>query len=304
MIDVAESQSLLRTLIIASRPKTLLASLSPVIIGVSLAYSKKPNLNLSFFLTISLIIFCAFLIQILSNFVNDLWDFYKGSDTNERIGPTRVVQAGMIKPEKMKKIIFLLTFLIILCGSILVAKGGLVILAIGLLSILGAYIYTAGPYPLAHNGLGELFVIIFFGPIPIFGTYFLLNNEISPLTLLLGLPIGIIASAILQVNNIRDYKEDSKSGKKTLAVKLGLTIALKIFKLSMTLSILLTLLCLFLLKTEMGILLVAIFYPIALILSKQLQTLSLGQEFNDFLPKISIYLFIFSLSLSTLILIQ
>jgi len=301
MIPKKESQSLIKTLIIASRPKTLLASLSPVLLGIALAYREKPTIDLNIAITIFLIVICAFLIQILSNFVNDLWDHYKGSDTNERIGPIRVVQAGMISPERMRKVTYHLTIIILLIGAILVFKGGPVILIIGLLSIFGAYLYTAGPYPLAHNGLGELFVVIFFGPIPVFGTYYLLNNQISTTAALLGLPIGILASCILQVNNLRDFKEDYKSNKRTLAVKFGLPFAYKLFNISLLLSLTIAITIFANYLEDNKFLLLGLFYPVCIILIKKLRSIASGKEFNEFLPKVAIFLFIFSLSLSTLL---
>ena len=297
------SDELYKTLIIASRPKTLLASLSPVLVGICLALRSISDFNLNLVFTSFIILLCAFCIQILSNFVNDLWDFYKGSDTKERIGPLRVVQAGLISPTQMQQVILILTAMIILLGSFLVFKGGLIILIIGIVSIIGAYAYTAGPYPLAHNGLGELFVTIFFGPVPVFGTYYLLTNEISLVSLTIGLPLGIIASAILQVNNIRDFKEDYKSGKRTIAVRTGLDFAIKLFKFSLLAAVGIAILSGFVLMGQ-KVLWLVLFLPLSLILTKELRSLESGKDFNDFLPKVALSLFIFSVSLSTLLIIS
>ena len=207
--------------LLASRPKTLPASLVPVLIGAALAASHS---NVSF-LTLSTIILTSLLLQIATNFANDVYDYEKGADTSERLGPLRVTQAGLISAAQMKKATAFTLLLAICLGSYLVSIGGFPILLIGLLSVICALLYTAGPFPLAYLGLGELFVLVFFGPVAVSGTYFLLTQSLTADVILAGFAPGMLACAILVVNNLRDIDSDRKSGKNTLAVRFGSSFA-------------------------------------------------------------------------------
>ena len=199
----------------ASRPKTLIVGICPILMGVSIVQ----HINIFVFL---MTLLCAAFIQIGTNIANDYFDFKKGADTNQRLGPIRVTQAGLIPPYHMK-IAMILTFgFSALLGLYLVYIGGIYIFIIGLISILCGVLYTAGPYPIGYLGLGDLFVLIFFGPISVAGTYFLQTHHWDFSTFILGLSPGLFSVALLSVNNIRDYEEDKKSGKKTLAVRFGL----------------------------------------------------------------------------------
>ncbi len=203
----------------ASRPLTLPASICPVLIGTKLSLDFNQNLNLVYFF---IILLTAVLIQINTNYVNDLCDFLKGSDDENRVGPKRMLASGIINSSEMKKAIFILTLLLILLGSYLVSVGGLSILVIGMLSILFSYLYTAGPYPLAYLGLGEIFVIAFFGSVASWGTtWILLGQQSLSSSIYYGLVPGFISSAILVVNNLRDFTQDKESNKKTLVVRFG-----------------------------------------------------------------------------------
>lgn len=304
----SDIKNFLKVLFLASRPKTLLASISPVIIGTSLAYVKIQTdgskfetcyLKITFFQ----ILICAILIQILCNFINDLWDYYKGADTKSRIGPLRVVSSGFISPASMKKVIIILTSIIILLGAFLVYKGGFIILTIGILSLIGAYIYTAGPYPLAYNALGEIFVLIFFGPIPIFGTYYLLTKQLSTIPLTLGLSTGLISSALLLVNNIRDIEEDTKNNKKTLSIIIGKKNSEILFSIALVLSFLVVLLHTFV-TFSLNLLLLLMLLPFAYKLCVKLKKALSGEQYNEILGKVGMFLFIFSVFLSTLIVIE
>ena len=160
-------------------------------------------------------------IQIGTNYVNDLYDFLKGADTAKRKGPLRVLSNGLISVNEMKigsVLIFLIAFLL---GLYLVYVGGLIVLIIGILSIIAGIAYTAGPFPLAYNGLGDLFVFMFFGVVGTMGTYFIQVKEFSVLSFLTSIPVGALITNILVVNNFRDIEEDKAAGKKTLAVILG-----------------------------------------------------------------------------------
>ncbi len=209
--------SKLQSWILASRPRTLPAALVPVMVGSSLAYYK--GTFYPFYSLIALI--CSFLIQIGTNFTNDLYDHLKGSDTRERKGPQRVLATGLISVKEMEIGIIFIFGLAFLLGLYLVYSVGLVILWIGILSIIFGLAYTAGPFPLAYNGLGDIFVFIFFGIIGTVGTYYLHLKEFSTLAFIISLPVGALVTNILIVNNYRDIDEDKKAGKNTLAVLLG-----------------------------------------------------------------------------------
>jgi 1,4-dihydroxy-2-naphthoate octaprenyltransferase len=201
----------------AARPKTLAASIVPVALGSALA-AKDGFFSLYPFLAI---LVAAVLIQISSNFANDVFDFERGTDNDQRVGPRRAVQSGLISPGAMKRATLAALGLTALIGVYLVNVGGLPILFIGLASLICAWGYTGGPLPLAYLGLGEVFVLFFFGPAAVSGTYFLFAQSISVDTLIAGCSTGLISSAILVVNNLRDIENDGANNKKTLAVRFG-----------------------------------------------------------------------------------
>jgi 1,4-dihydroxy-2-naphthoate octaprenyltransferase len=202
----------------AARPKTLGAAIAPVLIGAALANAEHK------FHAASVIaaLLSAIGIQIGTNFCNDYCDFKKGAD-KERIGPVRATQAGLVTPQAMKLATVLAFGFAVLCSVYLIARGGWPVVAIGVASILAGVIYTAGPKPLAYVGLGDLFVLIFFGPVAVAGTYFVQTLEFSRSAAIAGIGPGLIAVAILVVNNLRDMEGDAKVGKRTLAVRLGAT---------------------------------------------------------------------------------
>ncbi|MFA6978078.1 MAG: 1,4-dihydroxy-2-naphthoate polyprenyltransferase [Ignavibacteriaceae bacterium] len=202
---------------LASRPKTLFAAFVPVIVGASLAFAEgKLNLTASI-----MALLCSILFQVGANFTNDLYDFLKGADTEKRIGPLRVLNAGLVSPLQMKIVIFFNFGLAFLLGLYLVYIGGNFILVIGLLSIIASLAYTAGPYPLAYHGLGEIFVFLFFGFVGTIGTFFVNTKEISAVAFIAAIPVGALITNILVVNNYRDIEQDKVAGKNTLAVKFG-----------------------------------------------------------------------------------
>jgi 1,4-dihydroxy-2-naphthoate octaprenyltransferase len=169
----------------------------------------------------ALTLLAALSIQIGTNYCNDYFDFKKGADTHERLGPTRATQAGLVRPAQMR-VAYQLAFAIsALLGLALVWRGGLPILVIGLLSIASGIMYTAGKYALGYLGLSELFVLIFFGPVAVAGTYYLQTLHLNIGTVVAGLSPGLWSVAILCVNNLRDRQQDIKANKKTLAVRLG-----------------------------------------------------------------------------------
>lgn len=201
----------------AARLRTLPAAIIPVVTGITLA-AIHGSTNL-FIATVTLI--TAVLIQIGTNFANEYYDYLKGADTADRVGFLRATSAGLIAPQAMKRATIGTMAAAFLIGLILVWHGGWVILAIGILSLLFGYAYTGGPYPLAYNGLGDLFVMIFFGIVAVNGTYFLLTDTVSYPVFITSLSCGALATNILVVNNLRDSETDARVGKRTLGVMFG-----------------------------------------------------------------------------------
>jgi 1,4-dihydroxy-2-naphthoate octaprenyltransferase len=163
----------------------------------------------------------AVLIQIGTNFANDYFDFRKGADTAERLGPVRVTQSGLISPARVRAAMLLVFGLAALVGLYLVFVGGWPILLIGLLSIAAGVLYTGGPYPLAYHGLGDVFVLIFFGLVAVCGTAYLHTATVPGVAAFAALPVALIVTAIIVVNNLRDIETDRLARKHTLAVLLG-----------------------------------------------------------------------------------
>ncbi|PIW60855.1 MAG: 1,4-dihydroxy-2-naphthoate polyprenyltransferase [Candidatus Omnitrophica bacterium CG12_big_fil_rev_8_21_14_0_65_50_5] len=201
----------------AIRPKTLTAAVAPVIIGAAMAFDE----GRAHWLSAMLCLLGAVLIQIGTNLANDYFDYVKGTDTSERIGPVRVTQAGLISPDVVKKSFIIVFALAAVIGGLLALRGGWPIVVIAVLSVMSGILYTAGPKPLGYLGLGEIFVLIFFGPVAVGGTYYVQTLEIHAPVLIAGLAPGFLSVAILAVNNLRDIDGDRKSGKRTLAVRFG-----------------------------------------------------------------------------------
>ena len=203
--------------LLAVRPKTLPAAISPVLVGTAMAWSD----GLFDLLPALAAAAGALLLQILSNFANDYFDFAKGADTSERLGPTRVMAAGLLSPQAMRKGMAAVVALALLDGIYLVQVGGWPILAVGLASLVAAVLYTGGPFPFGYYGLGDLFVFVFFGLVAVAGTYFVQAGALSGVVLVVAVPVGALITAILVVNNLRDIATDARAGKRTLAVLIG-----------------------------------------------------------------------------------
>ena len=206
-----------KTWLQAIRPKTLPAGIAPVLLGTGLAFGD----GVHDWPTAGVCLMAALLIQIGTNLANDYFDFEKGADTAQRVGPTRVTQAGLVKPGEIKSAIILVFGLAVLCCIGLIIRGGWPIAILAVLSILSGIFYTAGSRPLGYLGLGEIFVFIFFGLVAVGGTYYVQSFEINPAIILAGAGPGFLSSAILAVNNLRDIETDAVSGKRTLAVRFG-----------------------------------------------------------------------------------
>jgi 1,4-dihydroxy-2-naphthoate octaprenyltransferase len=207
----------LRAWVLASRPPTLTAAFVPVLVGTAVAQATG-GLRVGPALAA---LFGAFMLQITSNFANDVFDHEKGADTHERLGPTRAVQAGLLTGAQVRAGMVTTIALAVLAGLYLTWVGGWPIVAIGVASVLSAVAYTGGPYPLGYHGLGDVFVMLFFGFVAVCGTVFVQSGAVPPLAWLASVPVGAIATCVLVVNNVRDRETDVKAGKRTLAVRWG-----------------------------------------------------------------------------------
>lgn len=219
MSQPTENLSRFKIWMLAMRPKTLPAAMGPVVVGTSMAVGDH-----AFDLLPALAaLLVSLLLQIGSNLANDVFDFKKGKDTEERTGPLRVTQAGLLTPRQVMVgmgVVFAFAFAL---GLYLTWVGGWVILALGIAAIISAIAYTGGPFPLGYHGLGEVFVFIFFGPVAVCGTYYVQAGNVSPAAWWASVPVGLLITAILVVNNYRDLPQDKKTGKRTVAVRLGPT---------------------------------------------------------------------------------
>lgn len=207
----------LQAWILAARPKTLAGAATPVLVGTALAYADG-----QFHWLPALVCFLfAGLMQIAANFINDLFDFLKGTDREDRLGPERACAQGWISPRAMKGGILVTVILACLIGSILLLYAGWQLILVGLLCVVFAFFYTTGPYPLSYNGWGDALVIVFFGFVPVGGTYYVQALHWTPDVTVASLICGLIVDTLLVVNNYRDREADARSGKRTVVVRFG-----------------------------------------------------------------------------------
>jgi len=296
MINDSEmmKKSKLNIWIMASRPKTLWAAIAPVIIGTSMAFgADKGHLLSAVLAAIS-----AMLIQIGTNYANDYFDFIRGADQKGRLGPTRVTQAGLVTPAAMRRATAIVFMLAVLAGLYLIWRGGWPILIIGILSILFGILYTAGPYPLGYNGLGDIFVLIFFGVVAVGGTFYVQVLEINALVILAGLSPGLFSMAILTVNNLRDVQSDIKAGKLTLAVRFGENFARWEYLLSVLIACLIPILLFFLTHSHLYALAASLVFVAAIPSIKTIFEQKPGIIFNQVLATTGKLLLIYSLLFS------
>jgi 1,4-dihydroxy-2-naphthoate octaprenyltransferase len=201
----------------ASRPKTLPAAIIPVLVGTALAFAHgsadmgKAAVCLAF----------ALFVQVGTNFANDYFDYVQGADTPARVGPRRAVAAGLISPRAMLTATWIVLGAAFAVGLLLVREGGWVLLPIGVISIFCAIAYTGGPFPLGYNGLGDVFVFVFFGLVAVCTTFFVQTGAVTPDVIFCAAAIGLLAANILVANNYRDVETDARAGKKTLVVRFG-----------------------------------------------------------------------------------
>jgi 1,4-dihydroxy-2-naphthoate octaprenyltransferase len=206
-----------RAWLLAIRPKTLAASVTPVIVGSAVAAAGggfRPGAAVA-------ALFGAVMIQVGTNLTNDLFDYQRGADTPERLGPLRMTQAGLLTPRQVRAGMLAAFGLAALAGLYLTAVAGWPVILMGLASIAAGVAYTAGPFPLAYKGLGDLFVMVFFGFVAVCGTAYVASGAVGPPAWAAALGVGSLITAILVVNNVRDLETDRRAGKRTLPVILG-----------------------------------------------------------------------------------
>jgi 1,4-dihydroxy-2-naphthoate octaprenyltransferase len=206
-----------RIWLMAARPRTLPAALAPVLVGTALGAEHGRLRPLAFVAALV----GSILIQVGTNLSNDYSDARRGADTEDRLGPVRVTAGGLVPPRQVLVATWVTFGLAVLVGLYLVVVAGWQLLIVGAASILAGVLYTGGPRPYGYEGLGELFVFAFFGLVAVTGSYFVQTEHLQWEAFALAVPVGMLAAAILMVNNIRDRDTDARAGKRTLAVRLG-----------------------------------------------------------------------------------
>jgi 1,4-dihydroxy-2-naphthoate octaprenyltransferase len=277
--------------LLAFRPKTLTTAIAPVLSATALAKAATGKFS---FQVVAFSLFGALFIQIGTNLINDAIDFKKGADTSERVGPKRVTQAGLLTPKQVMAGGFVCFAIATAFGIPLVLRGGWPIVVIGALSLLAGYCYTGGPRPLAYNGLGDLFVIIFFGLIAVGGTFFLHTHYLSFELIILGLQIGMLATALIAINNLRDVTQDRQANKRTLAVRLGNKFAKGEIAAMLVLPFVMN--GFWLDRYGWAVtLLPLLLIPFAIVLVKKLYKTAPGPAYNGFLARAALIQFLFGI---------
>ena len=203
--------------ILAARPRTLTAAVTPVVVGTAVAASQASFRPLPALAAL----FSAISLQIGTNLANDYHDFERGADTHERVGPRRVTQSGLVPPRTVRAAAIGMFALAFVLGIYLTVVGGWPIFVVGIASIAAGWAYTGGPWPLGYHGLGDAFVFVFFGLVAVTGTVYVQSHSVPPAAWMAAVPVGALATAILVVNNLRDIVTDAKAGKRTLATRIG-----------------------------------------------------------------------------------
>jgi 1,4-dihydroxy-2-naphthoate polyprenyltransferase len=224
-VTVAERSSAARIWLMAARPRTLPAAVAPVLVGTALAATGDTFKPLTFLAALV----GALFIQVGTNLSNDYSDARRGADTEDRLGPVRVTAGGLVPPRQVLIATYVAFGVAVLAGVYLIATAGWELLLVGAASILAGVLYTGGPRPYGYEGLGEVFVFLFFGVVAVAGSYFAQTEELDWEALVLAVPVGLLAAAILVVNNVRDLETDRRAGKRTLAVRLGRERARRLF---------------------------------------------------------------------------
>lgn len=287
-------QQKLKIWIKAARPQTLPAAFVPVCVGAALAihdhhFSLLPTL---------VALLCAFLIQIGTNFANDYFDFKNGADTDDRVGFERATAKGYISAEGMRNATIITMGLAFAFGLYLVWHAGWIIFWLGVLSLICGVLYTGGPFPLGYNGLGDLFVFIFFGIVAVMGTYYVNALEWSASSFWASLAVGALSTNILVVNNLRDIEQDGPAGKNTLGVLFGEDVLRWEYLLMLLLALAIPPHFFFRLSYSWLIFIPYLSLPFALILLRKIWKEENKRKLNNALKQTAIYMTIFGILLS------
>ena len=287
--------SSLRLWLLAARPRTLPAAVAPVLVGTSLAIGEGTFRPLAFACALIGSIF----IQIGTNLSNDYSDARRGADTEDRLGPVRVTAGGLMPPRQVLIGTYVAFGIAVLAGVYLIVIAGWQLLLVGAASILAGVLYTGGPRPYGYEGLGEVFVFLFFGVVAVVGSYFVQTEELIWEAFVLSVPVGLLAAAILLVNNIRDADTDRRAGKKTLAVRLGRDKARALYAGCIAIAYLtVPFVAIFGRDISPLVLLALLSLPLAIPLIRIVRTRADGPSLNEALAKTGMLLGVFSLLLS------
>ena len=289
----------LRLWLVAARPRTLPAAVAPVLVGTALAGTEDVFKPLRFAAALVGSIF----IQIGTNLANDYSDARRGADTDDRLGPVRVTAGGLMPPRRVLVGTWVAFGIAVAAGSYLAAVAGWELFVVGALSIAAGVLYTGGPRPYGYAGLGEVFVFVFFGLVAVGGSYFVQVEDLRWEAVALGVPVGLLAAAILVVNNVRDVETDRRAGKRTLAVRLGRERAVSVFAAMLVIAFAAVPL-IALGDLEAWILLALVSAPLALPLTRTLSVRRDGPALNKLLADAGRLLAVFSLLLAAGLLIS
>ena len=287
-----------RIWIMAARLRTLPAAVAPVLVGTALAIHDDEFRGLAF----AAALLGAILIQVGTNLSNDYSDARRGADAEDRLGPVRVTAAGLVPPKQVLVAIYVTFALAVLVGLVLVIMAGPEVLLIGFASILAGVLYTGGPRPYGYEGLGESFVFLFFGVVAVAGTYYVQAEELPWEPFGFAVPVGLLAAAILVVNNVRDIDTDRRAGKRTLAVRLGRERTRGLFA-GMLLAAYLAVAILAVLTEQWPVLLAWLTLPLAFALVRTVRTHADGPTLNGALARTGLLQLAFCLLLSAGILL-
>ena len=281
--------------LVAARPRTLPAAVSPVLVGTSLAIGEGTFRPFAFVCALIGSIF----IQIGTNLSNDYSDARRGADTEDRLGPVRVTAGGLMPPRTVLIGTYVAFGIAVLAGIYLIVLAGWQLLVVGAASILAGVLYTGGPRPYGYEGLGEVFVFLFFGVVAVVGSYFVQTEDLRWEAFALSVPVGLLAAAILLVNNIRDADTDRRAGKRTLAVRLGRAGARRLFVGCLVLAyVTVPLVAIFGRSISPLVLLALLSIPLAAGLVRVVRERSDGPSLNVALARTGMLLAVFSLLLS------
>jgi 1,4-dihydroxy-2-naphthoate octaprenyltransferase len=292
--------SALRLWALAARPRTLPAAVAPVLVGTALAISEDEFRPLAF---VAALVGSVF-IQIGTNLSNDYSDARRGADTEDRLGPVRVTAGGLMPPRRVLVGTYVAFAIAVAAGIYLAAVAGWELLLVGVASIAAGVLYTGGPRPYGYAGLGELFVFLFFGIVAVNGSYYVQTEDLSWEALALSVPVGLLAAAILVVNNVRDIDTDRRAGKRTLAVKLGRERARRLFATMVAVAFAVPPIVWLAGALSAWLLLALAAAPLALPLVRTVSTRTDGPALNGALAGTGLLLATFSLLLSAAVLLS